>query len=89
MLCGWQSDDLPIFAKIKTIILIVGVPLLFVDVFKTVGFNNHLLSYAIKDFHTSCVVLVSKLPSKQPLSPHKSIGDLNTYITLRSHIFQY
>ena len=87
VLCGWQSDDLPIFAKVDSILVIVGVPLLLVEVFHTVGFNNHILSYSITDSYTSSVISISKLDSKQPLSTHKSIGDANIYIILRYHHF--
>ena len=87
VLCGWQTDDLPVFAKINAIIILVGTPLFVVEIFKTTGVNNHLLSYAIEDSYIQSVLLVSKLVYKQSLSPHQSIGDSNTYIALRSHCF--
>ena len=71
---GMQSDDLPISAKVDSILIIVGVLLLLVEVFHTVGFNNHILSYSITDSYTSSVISISKLYSKQPLWTYKSIA---------------
>ena len=70
-----------------TQLIIVGVPVLLVEVFHTVGFNNHILSYSITDSYTSSVISISKLDSKQPSLTHKSIGGANIYIILRYHHF--
>ena len=46
--CGWQTtDDLPVFAKICDILVIVNCSLLYVEVFDTEGINNHLSAYAL------------------------------------------
>ena len=45
---GFQDDDLPLFGKIKDIIVASGsMPLLVIDHYKTNGINTHISAYQI------------------------------------------
>ena len=52
ILIGKQTDDLPVFAKITDLMAIVDYPVAEVNVCRTVGLINHLMSY----FHCTFVV---------------------------------
>lgn len=78
-------DDLPVFAKITDIFLIVDYPVLEVTMCRTIGLSNHLMSYRIESSFISCCVPLSKLPEKHPYTAH-TFDDGQLYITLRSHV---
>ena len=83
---GFQPNDLPAFAQINDIIVLVGTPLLSVKVYTTIGINNHLSCFAIECAYQYSLIPVSKLVSSEPLAAHNSIADENIYIAMRSHV---
>ena len=87
MTCGFQDDDLPVFARIDDILVIATTPVISVRVFRTMGINNHLQCYSIKNAHQTELILLTSLVLTEPLSPHQIIGDKNTYIALRTHVY--
>ena len=87
MTCGFQDDDLPVFARIDDIMVIATTPVISVRVFRTMGINNHLQCYSIKNAHRTELFLLTSLVLSEPLSPHQIIGDQNTYIALRTHVY--
>ena len=86
VICGFQDDDLPLFARIDDIMVITATPVLSVRVFRTVGINNHLQCYAIEHAHQRSFILVTQLVHPEPLSPHQKLGDKNIYIALRTYV---
>lgn len=86
MLCGWQDDDLPIFAQVRDIIVVSECPLFVLEKFTTDGINNHLLSYLILPTRDIFVMKVSSLPMRDPLTTHLYPGDNNLYIALKYHV---
>lgn len=87
VLVGFQDDDLPAFGKINDIVVASGtIPLLAVNLYKTVGINSHIAAYQILRTNHRSTVLLSSLTNKHILYSHPYIGDNNTYITLRSHV---
>ena len=87
MICGFQDDDLPVFARIDDIVVIAVTPVLSVRVFRTVGINNHLQCYAIENAHQTAIILLTSLVLSEPLSPHQIVGDKNTYVALRTYVY--
>ena len=87
VICVFQSDDLPVFARIDDMMVVATTPVLSVRVFRTVGINNHLQCYAIENAHRTDTILLTSLVLPEPLSPHQILGDKNTYIALRSHVY--
>lgn len=83
---GFKDDDLPMFGRIDKIMVISGTCVFLITKFKTLGINNHLLCYAVKNCHQSNLILLSHLVHLEPLSPHHMIGDNNVYIALQSHV---
>ena len=45
---GKQVNDLPVFAKILDLFVIVHYPLVQVNVYRTVRLSNHLMSYQLE-----------------------------------------
>ena len=85
ILIGKQVDDLPVFAKITDLIFIVDYPVAEVNVCRTVGLVNHLMSYMIVlSLHFCCVSLLS-LAESHPYTAH-TLDDGNLYVTLRSNV---
>lgn len=83
---GWQLDDLPVFAKIISIIVLVGVALLEVELFFTEGINNHISSYLITPTQEKKLLILSALENKEVFYAHTFLGDKRLYISLKSHI---
>lgn len=84
---GFQEDDLPVFCKIVDIIILAEtIPLLQLDVYKTLGINGHLSSYQISRTTNNTVILLSQLHHKDQYYAHSSPGDSNTYIAMKSHV---
>ena len=82
ILIGKQvDDDLPVFTKITDLILIVDYPIAEVNVCRTVGLVNHLMSYMIVFSLHFCCVSLSSLVECHPYTPH-TLDDGNLYITL-------
>lgn len=88
MLVGWQQDDLPQFAKIKDILVMVETPVLVVEKFITHGINNHLLCYLIEHTYQTFAVCVSQLIDTHPFTAHTYIGDRGLYIAMRSYVLK-
>ncbi len=86
VLCGWQEDDLPLFGRIKDILVVVGTPLFTLSLYQTLGINNHLLCFAITSAHQSSVIRVSELVHRKTLCAHSSFGDSHLYIAMRSRV---
>lgn len=85
ILIGKQVDDLPVFAKITDLIVIVDYPVAEVNVCRTVGLVNHLMSYMIVlSLHFCCVSLLS-LAESHPYTAH-TLDNGNLYVTLRSNV---
>ena len=80
-----EDDDLPVFSKILDIITIVDYPVVEVTVFRTVGLQNHLLSYQIENTLSSCCISLRKLAEHRPYMAH-TFDDGNLYITVKSHV---
>ena len=83
---GWQPDDLPVFAKVISIIVLVGVALLEVELFFTEGINTHLASYLIIPTCEKKLLNLSALDNKEVLYSHTFLGDRKMYMCMRSHI---
>ena len=81
---GWQPDDLPVFAKVISIIVLVGVPLSEVELFFTEGINCHIASYLIVPTGKNKLFSLSTLDNKEVHYAHTFLG--NRYICMRSHI---
>ena len=86
VLVDWQRDDLPQFAKIKDILVMVKTPVLLVERFTTLGINNHLLCHLIERTHQTFALCVSKLVDTHPFTAHTFIGDRGLYIAMRSFV---
>lgn len=86
VLIGKQcDDDLPVFAKIVDLMIIVDYAVIEVNVCRTIGLANHLMSYRVEiSLHSCCVSLLS-LPDSHPYTAH-TFDDGNLYITLRSNV---
>ena len=88
VLYGRHSDDLLIFAKVDSMLIIVECLCCswkyFIPLDLTITLFHILLQTYI---YTSSVISISKLYSKQHLSTHESIGDANEYIILSYHHF--
>ena len=46
---GWQPDDLPVFASVRAVIVVVGAVLLQVDMYFTEGINTLHASLFYRD----------------------------------------
>ena len=86
MTIGFQPDDLPSFGQIDDILVLVGTPLLSVKVYKTLGINIHLSCFVISCAYQYLLIPLTKLVHSEPLCAHKSVGDANIYIAMRSHV---
>ena len=86
MHCGWQ-DDLPVFARILDVLIAADFPLLTVELYSTERLDSHLQSYCVKRTHKIDVLYMVHLENRNPVEAHTYIGDRQTYIALRSHIF--
>jgi len=85
ILIGRQPDDLPVFAKITDLMVIVDYPVSEVNICRTVGLVNHLMSYMIvPSLQLHCVSLIN-LVECHPYSAH-TFDDGGLYITLRSRV---
>ena len=82
---GKQVDDLPIFARIVHIFVIVEYPLVELKVCRTVGLSNHLISYQLETTLLSFGVALSTLAENHPYTAH-TFDDGKLYITIRSHV---
>ena len=86
MLIGKQcDDDLPIFSKIIDLMNIVDYAVIEVNVCRTIGLANHLMSYHVENSLHSCCVSLLSLPDSHPHTAH-TFDDGNLYITLRSNV---
>ncbi len=83
---GWQEDDLPIFAQIKHVAVVMGKALLCVSEYETYGFDHHYHSYLIQRMSRELSVYwLTELVHHQPLTAHV-IKNGSLCITLRSHV---
>ena len=48
VLIGWQADDLPVFAKIETIVVIGKEAFFIVNRYPAFGISHHYHSYCVK-----------------------------------------
>ena len=85
ILIGKQVDDLPVFAKITDLIVIVDYPVAEVNVCRTVGLVNHLMSYLLVLSLDFCCVSLLSLVESRPYTAH-TFDDGNLYVTLRSNV---
>lgn len=83
---GWQKNDLPLFVKILDIISVEEFPFFLVEKYKSVGINEHILSFLIQRTHITCCINIADLPYKYVFSAHSYIGDGQLYITPKSHL---
>ena len=82
VLIGKQcDDDLPIFSKIIDLMIIVDYAVIEVNVCRTIGLANHLMSYGVEhSLHLCCVSLLS-LPDSHPHTAHTfDDGNLSSMI---------
>ena len=84
--CGWQ-DNLPVFARILDILIASNFPLLAVELYSTERLDSNLQSYCVKRTHKLNVLYMAHLENGYPLEAHTYLGDRQTYIALRSQIF--
>ena len=83
---GWQPDDLPIFAKIISNIVLVGIVLLEIELFFTEGISSHIASYHITPTCQKKVLILSSLKIKDVYYSHTFLGDKKLYLCVPSHI---
>ena len=88
MVVGWQQDDLPEFAKIKDILVIVETPVLIVEKYTTLGINNHILCYMIECTFQTFALCVSGLVASHSFTAHTYIGDRGLYIAMHSYVLK-
>ena len=82
------ENDLPLFGRIKEIVIINGNnAVLHVEQYLTVGLNNHILCHAVVHTHSFKTLMVSHLVDKYPYTAHTCIGDANLYRAMRSDVF--
>ena len=89
VLCGNQIDDLPEFGKIKDILLVGSVPMLYVEKYLTEGINNHLMCHTIVRSHKFEVKPISSLVDYTPYSAHTYIGDGQLHIAMRTDVISH
>ena len=71
VLIGKQcDDDLPIFSKIIDLMNIVDYAVIEVNVCRTNGLANHLMSYRVENSLHSCCVSLLSLPDSHPHTAH-------------------
>ena len=85
---GWQQDDLPEFGKILDIIVIAEFPFLYVEKYRSLGINQHILGYLIEHTYANCCIYLSSVPFKSTFDAHSYIGDGGLYVILKSHLEQ-
>ena len=59
VLCAWKND-LSVFAKIKSLILIVAIPVFIVELYHAMNINNHLSANVIRKSSITFVILLTK-----------------------------
>ena len=80
--CGKQLDDLPAFSRVKEIIIIAGIAMLYVETYTTLGINNHLMCHAIQRTHMFKIVSITNLSETNAYTAHSFIGDGQLYIAM-------
>lgn len=80
---GWQSDDLPLFGRIKEI-LVVNDSVMFFHVLEceTVGIDRHYHSFSITTTSREALVCLSEPADHHTFNGHQ-IANGNLYITFR------
>lgn len=86
VLVGWQEDDLPQFAKIKDILVLVETPVLVLERYTTLGINNHILCYLIECTFQTFALCISGLVDTHSFTAHTYIGDRGLYIAMHSYV---
>ena len=81
ILIGKKCDDLPVFAKIVDLLVIIDCAVAEVNVCRTVGLANHLMSYLVENSLCLCCISLLSLPESHPYTVH-TFDDGNLYITL-------
>ena len=81
-----MDNDLPQFAKVVEILVIVGVPMLYVKLYETEGINEHISAYSIVPTHKTVVILLCNLDNHEVYHAHTYVGDRRLYITMRAHV---
>lgn len=65
VLIGKQcDDDLPVFAKIVDLMIIVDYAVIEVNVCRTIGLANHLMSYRVEISLHSCCMCITIKPTR-------------------------
>ncbi len=85
LLVGWQDDDLPIFGRVQSIIVVKGNAMFLVGVYNTLGIERHYHSFVINKTANVATCWLSELADYQPLQAHL-LTNGRVYITFRAHI---
>ena len=65
--------------------IIIDYPVIEVNICRTNGLANHLMSYQVESSLCSRCMSLLSLPDSHPHTAH-TFNDGNLYITLRSHV---
>ena len=82
IIIGKQDNHLPTFSKIIDLMLIVHSPIVEVNIFRTVGLSNHLLSYQIEPTLNLCCTSLTALKIAQAYTAH-TFDDGKLYLSVR------
>lgn len=82
VLCDKQRNDLPQFGKIKEILVVGNIPMVYLEMYLTSGINNHLMCHQITRSHKFQVLPISSLIDYHPYSSHTFIGDGQLYLAM-------
>ena len=85
VIVSWQEDDLPLFGKIESIVLIQEKAFLIVSVYHTQGYDHHYHCYVIAREGTCSTCWLSDLVDYQPLRAH-SRRDGSLCVVVRYHV---
>lgn len=86
LLIQWQDDDLPQFAKIEDILIVLNFPFFIVCTFITQRICHHYHSYAVKKGRQMLVVTLAEIGDSHPVYCHHVHGDSTLYVTMRSYV---
>lgn len=86
---GWQQNDLPEFGKIFDILIIAEFPFVYVERYKSLGINEHILGYLIEHTYVNSCIYMSELPYKNTVDAHSYMGDGGLYVVMKSYLEQF
>ena len=86
LLYDWQEDDLPQFVQINDSLVIFNFILLYVQLYTTLGVNDHILGYLINRTHHYTIIYLSHSFSFDLYHAHRYFGDMYLYICMRSFV---